>query len=139
MKAPAPGYCTVLLLTWFCVLTVGCSSDTPASSPLSAFQPQIASNTDNFQFQVTAATNVTATVTYPWQNTGKSASVNQSSAITGGSAVVTLFDSLQIQRYTSSLSANGTFMTDTAGAGTWMIRVDLTNLSGTLNFRAQKH
>jgi len=115
-----------------------CTSDTPASPPLSQFQPQIANTPDNFQFQVTGATNVTTTVEYPWQNSGTRASVNQSCSISGGSAVVTLLDSNQVQLYTSPLSANGTFQSDTGQAGIWKVRVVMTNVSGTLNFRVQK-
>ncbi len=115
-----------------------CSSDTPVSPPLSQFEPQIANTADNFQFQVTGATNVTTTVEYPWQNTGTRASVNQSCSISAGSAVVTLLDSNQVELYSNSLSANGTFQSDTGQVGVWKVKVVLTNLSGTLNFRAQK-
>ncbi len=115
----------------------GCSSNS-TSPPLSQFQPQIANNADNFQFQITGATAVTTTVEYTWQNSGSRASINQSSAVTAGSAILTLFDSTQVERYSNSLSANGTFPTDTGYAGPWKIRLVLTNLSGTLNFRAQK-
>jgi len=134
---------------WFSFMVVGflgsmvfmlgaCTGDTPISPPLSQFQPQIANIADNFQFQVTGTTNVTTTVEYLWQNSGTRASINQSCSITGGSAVVTLLDSNQVQLYSSPLSANGTFQSDTGQAGLWKVRVVLTNVSGTLNFRAQK-
>lgn len=119
----------------FYVAFSGCGS---SSNPLSAFQPEIANTTDSFQFQVTAATNVTTTVDYVWQNTGTRASINQSSAVSGGSATVKLFGPDGIERYSGSLATNGTFQSDTATAGAWRIRVSLANLSGTLNFRVQK-
>lgn len=128
----------VLCMGLLMVMFGACSSNNPVSPPLSQFQPQIANTADNFQFQVTGATNVTTTVEYLWQNTGTRASVNQSCSITAGSAVVTLLDTTQVQRYTNSLSANGTFQSDTGQVGVWKVRVVLTNLSGTLNFRAQK-
>jgi hypothetical protein len=114
---------------------MGCSS---SSNPLAAFQPEIRNNADSFEFQATGITNVTTTVEYFWQNSGTRATINQSSAVTGGSAVVTIFGPDLVERYSSSLATNGTFQSDTATAGTWKIRVTLTNLSGTLNFRAQK-
>ena len=112
----------------------GCSN----SNPLAPFQPEIANNPDSFQFQATGVTNVSTTIEYVWQNNGTRATINQSSAITGGSATVTLFDPSQVERYSSSLAVNGTFQSDTATAGSWRIHVTLTNLSGTLNFRVQK-
>ncbi len=120
------------------LLGVSCSSDNTTSPPLSQFQPQIANTPDNFQFQITGAANVTTTVEYPWHNSGTRATINQSSSISAGSAVLTLFDTTQVQRYSNSLAANGTFASDTGTAGGWKVRVVLVNLSGTLNFRAQK-
>jgi hypothetical protein len=114
---------------------LGCGSN---SNPLAAFQPEIANNTDSFEFQVTSATNVTTTVEYVWQNTGTRSTINQSSAISSGSASVKLFGPDGLERYSGSLATNGTFQSDTATAGSWRIRVSLVNLSGTLNFRVQK-
>lgn len=129
---------TVISVGIISLLIAACSSNGPVSPPLSLFEPEIVNNTDNFQFQVTGATNVTTTVEYLWQNTGTRASINQSCSISVGSAIVTLLDSNQVQLYSNSLSANGTFQSDTGQVGVWKVRVVLTNLSGTLNFRAQK-
>lgn len=120
----------VLLLAAF-----GCGSSNKSLAP---FQPQINNATDNFQFQATGVTNVTSTLTYTWQNTGTSASVNQSCAITAGSAELVILDKNGAQVYSNNLTANGTFTTSTGVTGNWTIRVTLTNCSGTLNFRAQK-
>jgi hypothetical protein len=114
---------------------LGCSS---SSNPLAAFQPEIRNNPDSFEFQATGVANVTTTVEYLWQNSGQRATLNQSSVITGGSATLKLFSPDMVERYSASLSSNGTFQSDTATAGSWRIRVILTNVSGTLNFRAQK-
>lgn len=116
-------------------LASGCSS---SSNPLAAFQPEIANNPDSFQFQATGISNVSTTVDYVWQNSGQRVTINQSSAITGGSATVKLYSPDLVERYSASLATNGTFQSDTATSGAWRIRVTLTNLSGTLNFRAQK-
>lgn len=115
------------------VLSIGCSNDS-----LAPFQPEIGNNADNFQFQATGITNVSTTVEYMWQNTGNRVSINQSSAVSSGTAILTLYDPDNILRYTKSLSENGTFQSDTGIAGTWRINVALTNLNGTLNFRCQK-
>lgn len=136
MRLQASSALCVVLGTLLLIVGSGCSSN--SSNPLAAFQPEIANNPDSFQFQVTAASNVSTTVEYVWQNSGSRATINQSSAITAGSATLTLFSPDSVARYAGTLSTNGTFQSDTASAGAWRIRVTFSNLSGTLNFRAQK-
>ena len=116
-------------------LAAACGNST---GPLAPFQPQINNAPDDFQFQATGVTNVTWTFTYTWSNTGDSATVNQATTVTGGSATLTILDKNGTQLYTQSLSANGTFGMTKGVAGSWTIRVQFTNYSGTVNFRAQK-
>lgn len=122
----------VLLLA----LLAGCSKKN--TNPFGPFQPQVTNMPDDFQFQATAVENVTATEQYVWQNTGTSANVNQACAITSGSATLTIFDADTVQVYSQSLTANGTYATSVGTTGNWLIRVQVTNCYGTLNFRAQK-
>ena len=112
-----------------------CKSST---GPLAPFQPQINNAADNFQFQATGVSNVTWTYTYTWSNSGDSATVNQSTTVTGGSAVLTILDHNSSQVYSQSLSANGTFGMLKGLHGSWTVRVAFTNYSGTVNFRVQK-
>ncbi len=114
----------------------GCSSD--KSNPLAPFEPEIVNNQDAFQFQATDVKNVTATLSYPWQNTGMQATINHSTALTGGAATVTIFDADSAQVYTSPLLASATEQTISGLAGTWTVKVVLTNASGTFNFRVEK-
>ena len=116
-------------------LTAACGNST---GPLAPFQPQINNVADDFQFQATGVTNVTWTFNYNWTNTGDSATVNQATTVSGGSATLTIFDKNGTQLYTQSLSANGTFGMTKGAAGLWTVRVVFTNYSGTVNFRAQK-
>lgn len=109
-----------------------------STGPLAPFQPQISNVADNFQFQATGVTNVTWTFTYQWSNSGDSATVNQATTVTGGSAVLTIHDKNGAQVYSQSLSANGTFGMTKGVAGSWTIKVVFTNYSGTVNFRVQK-
>lgn len=113
----------------------GCKNST---GPLAPFQPQINNIADNFEFQATGVSNVTWTYTYTWSNSGTTASVNQSTTVTAGTAVVTVLDKNGAQVYTQSLSANGTFATSAGVTGNWTVRVVFTNYSGTVNFRVQK-
>lgn len=119
---------TVLLLA-----AAGCDDD-----PLSPFQPEIANLQDNFQFQVTALSNVTTTRDYTWINTGTTANVNQSTSLSAGSATLVIHDAANAEVYRRDLKQNGTFQTAAGTAGSWRIRVELTNASGAVNFRVQK-
>ncbi len=102
------------------------------------FQPQVANNPDNFQFQSTGVTSVTQTLTYTWQNSGIAATVNQATTVSSGQAVVAIRDKNGTQVYSAGLQNNGTFDTATGVTGNWTIVLTLTNYSGTLNFRVQK-
>lgn len=119
-----------------CLLMVGCSSD--KANPLSAFQPEIINNADAFQFQITDATNVTTTVTYPWENTGTQATINHSTVTTSGSATVFLLDADTTQVYSASLSASLNEASSVGTTGTWIVRVVFVNFTGTTNFRVEK-
>lgn len=116
-------------------LAAACSNST---GPLAPFQPQINNLADNFQFQATGVANVTWTYTYPWSNSGDSATVNQSTTVTGGTATLTISDNNGTQLYSQSLSANGTFGMSKGVHGNWTVKVVFTNYSGTVNFRVQK-
>ena len=102
------------------------------------FQPEIRNLTDSFEFQVTAAKNVSQNLQYNWENTGTMANVDQASSISKGSATLTIRDPQDTLVYSRSLGENGTFVTNAGVAGTWKIQVSLSGLDGTVNFRVQK-
>ncbi len=103
------------------------------------FQPQVANVPDNFQFQTTGVTNITQTLQYTWSNSGLLASINHSSAITSGTANLTIKDSAGTQVYSGALVSSGTVTSSPSGlSGNWTIIITLTNVSGTMNFRVQK-
>ena len=101
-------------------------------------QPEIANNTDNFQFQASNLTRTTQTFTYSWVNTGTIANVDQSVAITGGQATLILRDGSNAQVYSGDLRTTGTFVSAAGATGTWRIEVRLIDVTGTMNFRVQK-
>ena len=105
---------------------------------MSNFQPEIVNNPDNFSFQATAIQNVTATVLYTWPNSGTQATINHSSAIDSGSAVVQLLDANNSEVYNNILLSSGTPATTVGATGNWTVKVTLTNVYGTLNFNTQK-
>ena len=115
------------------LMASGCDDD-----PLSPFQPEIGNSQDTFQFQVTALTDVTTTVEYEWMHTGTVANVNQSTALSAGTATLTIRDATGAQVYQRSLTDNGTFQTAAGTSGRWRIRVSLQDATGAVNFRVQK-
>lgn len=102
------------------------------------FEPEISNRPDSFEFQATGLDGTSQTLRYTWQNTGTIANVNQSSAISSGTATLVIRDAAANQVYSRDLSANGTFVTARGGAGAWAIELTLSNVRGTLNFRVQK-
>lgn len=98
-------------------------------------QLEVSNDTDRFEWQVTGLENVTQTLTYTWQNTSTSASVNLSSNITSGTATLTITDANDNETFSGSLAQNGTSPTSTGTAGNWTITVELVGVDGTLNFR----
>jgi hypothetical protein len=126
--------CMALALAGLTALA-GCGSDNTLSPQ---FQPEVANNIDSFQFQATGVTNVTQTLNYSWTNTGTAANVDQSCAITQGTATIQIRDSQGTLVYSRTLADGGTFSTSAGVSGTWSVRVVLSDIDGTLNFRAQK-
>jgi hypothetical protein len=125
----------IAVLLALCLAGCGGSSNS-ALNP--AFQPEVANNTDNFQFQSTGVTNVTQTLRYTWVNTGIRATIDQACAITAGTAVVNVRDSQGAMVYSAGLQNNGSFTSVAGQTGNWQIEVVLSGVSGTLNFRVQK-
>ena len=119
-----------------CAVAGGVACSDGPTSP--GVQPEIINAVDNFQYQVSDVANFSGTFSYSWSNTGTSATVNQSSAVTGGTATLTIFDAAGVQVYQHPLSDNGTYNSGTGLAGSWTIRVSYAGASGTMNFRADK-
>ena len=130
MRARLTRLMTALTLLWAC--GDGANVIGPGN------QLQVTNAPDDFQFQVTGLRNVEQTLRYSWSNTGDSANVNQASAITGGTATLTIHDPLGAVLYQAPLQTNGTFHTAKAAAGAWRIEVKLVKTDGTVNFRVQK-
>jgi hypothetical protein len=107
-------------------------------SPLAPFEPEVLNTVDSFELQATQVTNVQSTLSYSWENTGTAANINQATVLGEGSATLVLRDAMGTTVYSRDLTENGTFSTAAGEPGTWTIAVQLSNCSGTLNFRAEK-
>jgi hypothetical protein len=115
------------------VVLAACNS---ATAP--GHDPQIINATNNFQYQITDIQNFSGTQVYRWQNTGTTATVNQSAAVAAGSATLVLLDANGVQVYSHSLTDNGTFSSSAGTAGSWTVRVTYSAANATVNFRLDK-
>ena len=101
-------------------------------------QPEIANAIDNFQFQASNLDEVSQVLTYTWPNTGTQANIDQSGAVSGGTATLVIRDASNAEVYSRNLRDTGSFVSGTGSTGNWRIEVRLNDVSGTLNFRVQK-
>ena len=87
---------------------------------------------------MSAIEDYSGTQTYTWQNTGTTATVNQSASVSAGSATLVLLDADGTQVYSRSLAEDGTFSSAAGTAGSWTVRVSYNAVDATVNFRADK-
>ncbi|HSQ61210.1 MAG TPA: hypothetical protein VLT84_12410 [Acidobacteriota bacterium] len=120
-----------ILLAAACV--AGCGEDSSVGKDF-----RVVNQPDVFQFQVTEMKNYSHTYSYAWANSGATATVIQSSTITEGTATLFLRDGNGETVYAKSLKSNGSFLSEAGVPGTWTVDLLLDDVSGTLNFRAQK-
>ena len=116
------------------VLLAACGDSTTAPGR----EPEIVNTTDNFQYQITEIQDFSGTQVYSWENTGTTATVNQSAAVSAGSATLVLRDANGVEVYSRSLADDGTFSSDAGAAGTWSVRVTYSGAEATVNFRLDK-
>lgn len=127
--------CTRWITAGVLVLALAACSDA-ATSP--GRDPQIVNATDNFQYQISDIRAFSGNQVYTWQNSGTTAKVNQSAAITSGAVSLVLRDANGTQVYSRSLADNGTFVSSAGVAGTWTVVVSYATADATVNFRVDK-
>lgn len=98
-------------------------------------EPQIVNVTDNFQYQISDIRAFSGNQVYSWQNSGTTAKVNQSAAVTSGAVSLVLRDANGTQVYSRSLADNGTFVSGTGVPGIWTVQVSYSTADATVNFR----
>ena len=127
----------IYVIVAFCTIFAlgGCSDSDPVAPGI---EPEIINGVQSFEFQVSAVQNYTGTLSYTWNNAGSFAAVDHSSAVSGGSAMLTIMDATGAVVYSRSLSEDGSMATATGEAGDWVLTVTLSGTSGDLNFRAEE-
>ena len=117
-----------------CLALAACSD--PVTAP--GRDPEIINATDNFQYQISDIRGYSGTQVYTWQHSGTTAKVNQSAAISSGTATLVIRDANGTQVYSRSLADNGTFVSAAGAPGTWTVSVTYTSVDATVNFRVDK-
>ncbi len=130
---------SVGLITVISILTLtlvtGCGSD----NTLAPFEPEIVTTADAFQFQITDAKDVTVLRSYVWDNASTIATIDHSTALTGGSASVVVQDANDVEVYRSDLKASGTETSSAGAAGAWTVTVSMSSFDGSANFRVEQN
>lgn len=130
---------TVLLMIIGLLVFPSCSKNS-----LDEFNPEITNSAGNFQLQATDVKKVTDNLEYLWINPGTKANPNvkanidHSSVIDSGTATLKIFDAEGIEVYSRDLNDDGSFTSSYGSPGTWTIKIELSKVSGTLNFRVEE-
>jgi len=116
-------------------LGVACGS---ATSPFDLFQPVVTSATDTFQLKASNYTNISASKSWAWQNTGTRAAVTETMNEADGNAHITIRDASGAVVYSGDFTNTLSDSTTAGVAGSWSVQLTLTHFSGGFDFRAQK-
>lgn len=122
---------SILFLLLGMVILSACKKD-------KIFEPAIVNQSDNFTFQASGASNVSHVYEYTWTNNGTIANITQTTNLQGGTISLKVYDATSTEVYSNSIDNNGSFVTGQGTAGTWTIKVTLTNYSGSVDFAVQK-
>jgi hypothetical protein len=118
-------------------LLPGCS-DSPTPPPAPGIQPEIINIPDSFEYQVQSIAGYSGTASYTWQNSGASAAIDHSSAVSAGVGTLVVLDANGSEVYSGPLSDTGSYVSQAGTLGDWTVRIMYTSFSGTVNFRVQK-
>lgn len=100
---------------------------------ISPYVPVVTDSLDYFEYSA-PVNGVTATSRYFWPTTGTAATVNLMSAVTAGTATITIVDDDSALIFSHALDGSGPVGTGSGPAGFWRIVVTLTDARGTLHF-----
>jgi len=117
------------------LLAMACGSDNAVAPK---YQPQVV-NTPNvaFSFQATGLSNVDDVVAYNWSVSSGDIIIHPSTATSGGTITLRIRDGSGAVVYDGNVPPSGDIDLPAAAAGTWRVRVELANYSGTINFALQ--
>lgn len=131
----SPKFRMGVVLTMAAVLAMACGSDNAVAPK---YQPQVV-NTPNvaFSFQATGLTNVDDVVSYNWSVSSGDIIIHPSTATSSGTITLRIKDATGAIVYDGDVPPSGDIDLPAAAAGTWKVRVELVNYTGTINFALQ--
>lgn len=101
--------------------------------------PRITNNIDDFQWELTGASNFSTNGGYTWRNTGTQARITINNNISAGSGTFVVRDSGGRIVFSGSYNNNGSFTSDTGPTGEWRIEMAPVGVSGSMSFRVQRN
>jgi len=110
----------------------------PSGSGLGS-DPAITNNTDDFQWELSGASNFSTNGGYTWRNTGTQARVTINNNLSAGGGTITVRDAGGRVVFTGSYGNNGTFNSETGPTGDWRVELAPSGASGSINLRVQKN
>lgn len=115
-------------------------SSTGTGGPPAEGEPELINATDDFYFRWPALEDLTENRQYSWATTGTRASVAQTgSGVTSSDSVKLIIrNGSGVEVYRGDLRVIGNFQSATLTPGTYTIRLELRNTSGTIDFRVMK-
>lgn len=116
------------------LLTIHCTRN--STEPV--LKPRITNEADVFEFKITDVRLVTQQLRYQWQNTGINATIENWSDIGEGAVTLTLIDAAGQDVFSSDLAQTGVFFSSAGELGNWTVRINLTNVSGTVHFQVRR-
>ena len=124
-----------VVLAMGAVLAMACGSDNAVAPK---YQPQVV-NTPNvaFSFQATGLSNVDDVVAYNWSVSSGDIIIHPSTATSSGTITLRIKDATGAIVYDGDVPPSGDIDLPAAAAGTWKVRVELVNYTGTINFALQ--
>jgi hypothetical protein len=128
----------LLIAAASCLLTA-CRVGSSTGSP-SGFEPVVTNVADDFHLQWSDLNNFTGNRQYTWVNNGSRGNITQSSVgLTSADSVKLIIrNPAGVEVYRGDLRVTGGFQTATTSNGTYTIRVEIRNATGTIDFRVQR-
>lgn len=120
-------------------LLTACRVGSSTGSP-SGFEPEVTNVADDFHLQWSDLNRFTGNRQYAWVNNGSRGNITQSSVgLTSADSVKLIIrNQAGVEVYRGDLRVTGGFQTATTSNGTYTIRVEIRNATGTIDFRVQR-
>ena len=121
-----------ILLSFF--LGIHCTKNTVHPK----LDPELINEPDRFEFKITDVRFITHQLEYRWQNNGINAVIYNGSIIAEGKASLILLDEAGDEAFSLDLTQTGDFFSSAGSIGNWTVRLNMTDVRGTIHFRVNR-